>query len=94
MLLSRRKMIQNGLYQKLEERLTSYIKEVGEESTVVDMGCGEGSFVNRLSQQLSDTTVWTGFDLSKDGVQLTSDFSSDAFSLLEMSLKCPFKTKV
>ncbi|MBO0437606.1 methyltransferase domain-containing protein [Vagococcus fluvialis] len=93
MLLSRRKMIQNGLYQKLEERLTSYIKEVGEELTVVDMGCGEGSFVNRLSQQLSDTTVWTGFDLSKDGVQLASDFSSDAFFFIGDVTQMPFQNE-
>ncbi|MBO0442490.1 methyltransferase domain-containing protein [Vagococcus fluvialis] len=93
MLLSRRKMIQNGLYQKLEERLTSYIEEVGEELTVVDMGCGEGSFVNRLSQQLSDTTVWTGFDLSKDGVQLASDFSSDAFFFIGDVTQMPFQNE-
>lgn len=93
MLLSRRKMIQLGLYQKLEDKLLLQIKQKEKSSKIVDMGCGEGSFVNRLSNQTADEMTWTGFDLSKDGVQLASDFSKDAFFFIGDVTQMPFQNE-
>ena len=91
MLLSRRKMIQNELYAPLENKLITYINQFTGNTTIVDMGCGEGSFVDRLSQKSLGATTWTGFDLSKDGVHLASDFSEKAFFFIGDVTQMPFQ---
>lgn len=91
MLLSRRNMIQNGLYEPLEEKIAELMSELSAEAFVVDMGCGEGSFVDHLKDKVRKETVFTGFDLSKDGVQLASDFSEKGFFFIGDVTQMPFE---
>lgn len=90
MLLSRRNMIQQGLYAPLETRLTQLIEASRQSETIVDMGCGEGSFVERLKANLPEKN-FIGFDLSKDGVQLASDFSNQGFFFIGDVTQMPFQ---
>lgn len=91
MLLSRRQMIQNGLYTPLVEKIVDYIKELPTVDYVVDMGCGEGSFVDLIKKELENQSNVLGFDLSKDGVQLASDFSEEAFFFIGDVTQMPLK---
>lgn len=93
MLLSRRKMIQNGLYLPLEKKIAELINELPTDSFVVDMGCGEGSFVDHLKDKVKKEVVFTGFDLSKDGVQLASDFSEKGFFFIGDVTNMPFRNE-
>lgn len=90
MLLSRRKMIQNGLYEPLIEELKKIIRTVSNNNYIVDMGCGEGSFIQQLKSSF-DKSSFLGFDLSKEGVQLASDFSEDGFFFIGDVTQMPFK---
>lgn len=88
MLVPRQKMIQSGLYQPLIDWLLTYL-EKEEVTSVVDMGCGEGSFLQQLDKQgLSGTKV--GFDISKDGVALATNHELDAFWCVADITNLPF----
>ena len=91
MLLSRRKMIQQGIYKQLEEKIVLLLNELPKEAVAVDMGCGEGSFVQRLKEQTTSQKIFSGFDLSKDGVQLASDFSEQGFFFIGDVTAMPFQ---
>lgn len=93
MLLSRRKMIQQGLYGSIEKTIIELLSELPKEATIVDMGCGEGSFVERLKGQVNPEKHFIGFDLSKDGVQLASDFSEKAFFFIGDVTDMPFQNQ-
>ena len=57
--------------------------------TVVDVGCGEGSFLAELSQAgLSGLKI--GFDLSKEGIYLASNQPIDAFWCVADLTNLPF----
>ncbi|MDT2829925.1 methyltransferase domain-containing protein [Vagococcus carniphilus] len=91
MLTSRRKIIQKGLYQPIEHQIIMLLNELSPDSYVVDMGCGEGSFVNRLKSKEKVPLTYLGFDLSKEGVQLASDFSKDGFFFIGDVTNMPFE---
>lgn len=90
MLTSRRKMIQKGLYQPLIEKVVLLLEDMSENDIIVDMGCGEGSFVDCLIKE-KEKSHFLGFDLSKEGVQLASDFSKEAFFFIGDVTDMPFR---
>ncbi len=91
MLTSRRKMIQKGLYQPLEEKISFLLNEIDQDEYVVDMGCGEGSFIQRIASKTPKPLNYLGFDLSKEGIQLASDFSKEGFFFIGDVTDMPFK---
>lgn len=91
MLEHRQQMIQSGLYQPLIEWLVDYLQE-DQVSSVVDMGCGEGSFLQQLEKNgLPGTKV--GFDISKDGVALATNQELEAFWCVADITNLPFADK-
>lgn len=75
MLMHRGKMINSGMYQPVLDTIFSWTNKTG---VVVDVGCGEGSFLQILTGMgLSGPKI--GFDLSKEGIYLASSNSKDAF---------------
>ncbi len=73
MFLHRKKAIQTGLYQPMLEKIFQYLMK---EKPVLDVGCGEGSFLSLLGELLPETTK-LGFDISKEGIYLASDYRQD-----------------
>ncbi len=93
MLVSRRKMIQKELYFPIMEEISLLLEEETKEDYIVDMGCGEGSFIDRLMADFNDQANYLGFDLSKEGVQLGSDFSEKAFFFIGDVTDMPFRNE-
>lgn len=88
MLGHRQKMIQEGLYQPLIDWLMGYFS-VEDITSIVDMGCGEGSFLQQLDQQgLPGTKI--GFDISKDGVALATNQDMSGFWCVADITNLPF----
>ena len=88
MLSHRQKMIQIGLYEPLIQRILEASQDVSVES-VVDIGCGEGSFLKELTDKgLEGTKI--GFDISKDGVALATSQDIDAFWCVADITTLPF----
>ncbi|MGY3704361.1 putative RNA methyltransferase [Vagococcus martis] len=93
MLLHRRKMIQKGLYEPLETEIAKLLFSVSQDELIIDMGAGEGSILERLATSHHVEGHKMGFDLSKDGVLLSSDFSEEAFWFIGDVTNMPFKSE-
>lgn len=88
MLTHRGAMIQSGMYRPLTEQL---VEEMHKEGKTIDVGCGEGSFLRELSVVgLSGEKV--GFDISKDGIYLSSNQPIEAFWCVADLTNLPFST--
>ena len=67
MLAQRQHVIASGLYQPMLEQLQAWLPAHG---NVLDVGCGEGSFLAQLGSSVAGAKV--GFDISKDGIYLAT----------------------
>lgn len=81
----RAKMIQGGMYQPLLALLAPLL----EERNVLDIGCGEGSFLASL-QQLSSLKAAIGFDIAKEGIYQASNHTTDTFWCVADLTNLPF----
>lgn len=90
MLSHRQKMIATGLYDQLLQVMNQEIVSL-EDHVVVDVGCGEGSFLKRLSDQgLKGKKI--GFDISKEGIQLATNQELEALWCVADITHLPFAT--
>ncbi|MBF8807435.1 MAG: methyltransferase domain-containing protein [Enterococcus lacertideformus] len=85
----RRRMIQSGMYQPVIELLS---KQVTQDSEVLDVGCGEGSFLAEL-MQVQPLKKALGFDISKEGVYAATGHQIDAFWCVADLTNLPFENQ-
>lgn len=84
----RAKLIQGGMYQLLIEQLAPYC----EQNTVLDIGCGEGSFLQKI-QELVKITTSIGFDISKEGIYLATNHRGPTFWCMADLTRLPFQNQ-
>ncbi|WP_321382844.1 methyltransferase domain-containing protein [uncultured Enterococcus sp.] len=75
MFVHRQAMIQSGMYEVMLKKIVPYMDN---KELVIDVGCGEGSFLTALSEA-STAKQKIGFDISKEGVYLASNQPIEAF---------------
>lgn len=76
-------IMETDLYKKLHERLIEIIEQVNETPRViVDAGCGEGSHLAIISQRTESKITLLGVDLSKEGIQLATDYNGLLFPMI------------
>lgn len=85
MFVPRGKMIASGMYQPVIEQISEWQKG----DSILDVGCGEGSFLNQLSQ-LKEIPTKIGFDISKDGIYLATNQPIEAFWCVADLTNLPF----
>lgn len=78
-------MIKSGMYQPLIEQLAIFC----DNEQVLDVGCGEGSFLNALAEKTS-LQPSVGFDISKEGVYLATNQPQPLFWCVADLTKLPF----
>ncbi len=85
MFFHRGAMIQSGMYQPLLDK----IAPLCENEQILDVGCGEGSFLNNLANQ---TTLGpsVGFDISKEGIYLATSQPANLFWCVADLTNLPF----
>lgn len=90
MLLHRQKMIQTGMYQPMLDKLAKIL--IKDKSTaVLDVGCGEGSFLQLLAEK-GTPGAKIGFDISKEGVELATNHPTEALWLVADLTNLPIQT--
>lgn len=89
MFAARRRMIQSGMYQPLLKRLAALVPSAG---TLLDVGCGEGSFLDLLLEQTGQQAA-IGFDISKEGVYMATEQPQPAFWCVADLTNLPFADK-
>ncbi len=63
---SRTEFLNLGYYQPIADKVCEILAELNEECAVVDAGCGEGYYTNRIAQKTGAQVY--GFDLSKEAI--------------------------
>lgn len=85
MFAPRGRMIRSGMYQPVVEKIAELIQT----GNVLDVGCGEGSFLQQINQ-LNENPVTIGFDIAKEGIYLASNQPIDAFWCVADLTNLPF----
>lgn len=82
----RRKLIVHGMYQPLLDLLQPFCQN----QRILDVGCGEGSFLQQLNEQATILPS-VGFDISKEGIYLASDYGENVFWCVADLTNLPFQ---
>lgn len=82
----RRKLIVHGMYQPLLDLLQPFCQN----QRILDVGCGEGSFLQQLNEQAT-LLPSVGFDISKEGIYLASDYGKNVFWCVADLTNLPFQ---
>jgi 23S rRNA (guanine745-N1)-methyltransferase len=89
---NRRKVISNGGYAPLIDTLSDIIHTYGSKTkpslSILDAGCGEGSFLSLINNNLNRKSIpnnklLVGIDLSRQGVNLATDYSDDILWIID-----------
>ncbi|MCP4424571.1 MAG: methyltransferase domain-containing protein [Chloroflexi bacterium] len=96
MLQARRRFLENGRYAALsniinQTVLTHLEEKRGEETAVLDIGCGEGHYLGQLQPRLPAAACAFGLDAAKDAARLASRRHPAArFIVADVNRKVPF----
>lgn len=89
MLLDRRKLLEAGLFDGIIKHLEQEMPD--QSQSILDVGTGEGTPLYKLSQLMAvPPKICVGFDISKDGIQLATQLSSDIFYCVADLRHLPF----
>ncbi|MEZ9768115.1 23S rRNA (guanine(745)-N(1))-methyltransferase [Vibrio breoganii] len=93
MMQARRVFLESGNYQNLQQQLATTVSkcvEGIEAPTVLDIGCGEGYYTNKIAQTLNDDAEVYGLDISKVAVRYASKRYANCHFSVASSYKLPF----
>lgn len=85
MFAPRGRMIRSGMYQPVIEKIV----ELMQTGNLLDVGCGEGSFLQQITQ-LKENPTTIGFDIAKEGIYLATNQPIDAFWCVADLTNLPF----
>lgn len=90
MLSARRKLLTAGLFLPIVHEIGSQLGP--EPQNILDVGCGEGTPLNQLANQLKQPkNAYVGFDISRAGVQLATQLNPNLFFCLADLRALPFQ---
>ncbi len=90
MVQARQSFLEAGYYSPLVERIGALLKNElspGEQTQLLDLGCGEGWYTDRLARQLGCCT--TGLDISKEAVKAACKRNKDIHWLVATGADIP-----
>ena len=67
---NRKTVLEAGLYDAILEFIIEYIGKFPEKENILDVGCGEGYYSNKIAGRLHKNTF--AFDISKDSIALAA----------------------
>jgi 23S rRNA (guanine745-N1)-methyltransferase len=85
MFVPRSRMIQSGMYGPVLEAISKHLEQ---SERILDIGCGEGSFLAQLLVGQEKTAI--GFDIAKEGVYLATNHAISAFWCVADLTNLPF----
>ena len=80
---ARKKIILSGFYSPLISELDNLIKG----ASILDVGCGEGSFSKLLEKE---NRMFFGIDIAKEGINAASEYTGNFFAVADLA-NLPFK---
>lgn len=88
MLQARRRIIQAGLFDGILSQAAQAISTAN--ASILDVGCGEGTPLNKLLELRQDQDYGVGFDISKPGINLADNQDHPAFFCVADLAHLPF----
>lgn len=87
-------IMESNLYTPMHEMIQNVIKEQTDASfypfTILDVGCGEGSHLQRIIEGSNIPATGIGLDISKDGILLASKRYENSIWIVGDLAKSPF----
>jgi len=98
MIRIRREFLDKGYYKIISDKLNEISKEylIIENGTVLDLGCGEGYYLNQMEQFFLTnykTLDFYGLDISKEALKLAGIRNKSIEWVVSSSFATPFKEK-
>lgn len=97
MVESRKRFLEGGSYSKISEKVNEVIADISgseKELKILDIGCGEGYYTNRLKKSLEEkekTVEMLGIDISKEAVLSASRSYKGIFWAVASGGELPIK---
>lgn len=88
MFVSRRRMIEAGLFLPMLEKIAEYLPQTTQ--TILDVGTGEGTPLAQLEELREQKDIAIGFDISKAGIQMASQLPGEPFFCVADLRQLPF----
>ena len=89
MVKARREFLEKGFYNELRQTLCDTLKEaLSENSTIVDVGCGEGYYTSEISK-VNNFEIF-GIDISKDALKYAAKSVKSSSFAVASAFSLPF----
>lgn len=88
MLLSRRRFLEAGYYQTLQQQITDLFRRIKPQSAL-DLGCGEGYYSHGVHQAQLGIS-WSAIDIAKAAVQMTAKRKYADYVVVASAYELPF----
>lgn len=88
MIRSRQRFLNAGYYRPLAKAIVNEVRQSGDDQRVLDMGCGEGYYMQQLHQACERLTVY-GVDISKTAVRLAAKRKIGAHLAVDSTFNLP-----
>lgn len=92
---ARKRITENGFFGLLTETVAESIKNhvKKKDVTILDMGCGEGSHLSQLCDNIGSHVTGFGIDIAKEGVLIASKYHSNQIWAVADLANTPFQDK-
>lgn len=89
-LLCRKAHLNQGYYDVILNEVVKYIQEHHHDHMqILDLGCGEGYYTAHMKEALQDDVTFYGLDISKDGIQMATQYTKDIYWIVGNSKNIP-----
>ncbi|WP_430308981.1 putative RNA methyltransferase [Rummeliibacillus pycnus] len=92
---ARKEIIESGIYAPMHENVVELLKTFGQNLTILDTGCGEGSHLAMIKKQFEEITtniiVGAGIDIAKEGIIAAGRNYEDLIWCVGDLAKSPFQ---
>ncbi|MEG0380971.1 MAG: methyltransferase domain-containing protein, partial [Kurthia sp.] len=72
---ARKRILDEMFYEQIYEEIVQVLSEIGQEITVLDTGCGEGTHLKKIQEKFTGTLIGSGIDIAKEGIQAAKNYA-------------------
>lgn len=76
----------DGIAHKVIDTIKTYAKDTME---ILDLGCGEGYYTNKVREVLGEKHTYYGLDISKEAISMATKYTKDIYWLVGNSKNLP-----
>lgn len=89
-LLARKAYLNKGYYDGIARCVINTIKEYQSTNLqILDLGCGEGYYTNKVKEALGSSNTYYGLDISKEAMNMATRYTNDIYWLVGNSKNIP-----